>query len=106
MLKIDIFVAKNAPYDTEAFRRRRKDTLDEEQKTAEFYLVSPEDIILNKLEWFRLGGGISDRQWNDVLGVLKIQNNSLDDNYLKYWASELKLEDLLKKAVQDSGIDN
>jgi hypothetical protein len=106
MLKIDIFVAKNAPYDREAFRRRRKDTLDEDQKTVEFYLVSPEDIILNKLEWFRLGGGVSDRQWNDVLGVLKIQKNSLDDKYLKYWASELKLEDLLKKAVQDSGIDN
>ncbi len=103
MLKIDIFVAKNAPYDIETFRRRRKDTLDEEQNTAEFYLVSPEDIILNKLEWFRSGGGVSDRQWNDILGVLKVQKNSLDYNYLKYWASELKLENLLEKAVQDSG---
>ncbi|MGE0083315.1 MAG: hypothetical protein AB7S75_02735 [Desulfococcaceae bacterium] len=106
MLKIDIFIAKNAPYDAETLRRRRKDTLDEEQKNAEFYLVSPEDIILNKLEWFRLGGGVSDRQWNDVLGVLKVQKNSLDNNYLKYWASELKLENLLERAVQDSGISN
>ncbi|QTA85051.1 DUF6036 family nucleotidyltransferase [Desulfonema magnum] len=106
MLKIDIFVAKNTPYDMETFKRRRKDTLDEEQKTAEFYLVSPEDIILNKLTWFRLGGGVSDRQWNDVLGVLKVQKNSLDDNYLKYWASELKIEDLLEKAFQDSDIDS
>jgi len=71
MLKIDVFITKNAPYDIETFKRRRKDTLDEEQKTAEFYLVSPEDIILNKLAWYRLGGGVSDRQWNDVLGVLK-----------------------------------
>jgi hypothetical protein len=102
MLKIDIFVAQNTPYGIETFKRRRKDTLDEEQKTAEFYLVSPEDIILNKLAWFRLGGGVSDRQWNDVLGVLKVQKNLLDDNYLKYWASELKIEDLLERAFQDS----
>lgn len=106
MLKIDIFVAKNAPYDKEVFKRRKKDTLDEEQKTAEFYLVSAEDIILNKLAWFRLGGGVSDRQWNDVLGVLKVQKNSLDDNYLKYWASELKIEDLLERAFHDSDTDN
>jgi len=106
MLKIDIFVAKNTPYDMETFRRRRKDTLDEEQETAEFYLVSPEDIILNKLVWFRLGGGVSGRQWNDVLGVLKVQRNSLDNNYLRCWASELKVEDLLEKAFQDSDINN
>lgn len=104
MLKIDIFVVKNTPYDMETLRRRRKDTLDEEQQSAEFYLVSSEDIILNKLEWFRLGGGVSDRQWNDVLGVLKVQKNLLDNNYLKYWASELKIENLLEKAIQDSGI--
>lgn len=106
MLKIDIFVARNSPYDIETFKRRRRDTLDEEQKSAEFYLVSPEDIILNKLVWFRLGGGVSDRQWSDVLGVLKVQKNLLDDNYLKYWASELKVEDLLEKAFQDSDINS
>lgn len=105
MLKIDVFITKNAPYDIETFKRRRKDTLDEEQKTAEFYLVSPEDIILNKLAWYRLGGGVSDLQWNDVLGVLKVQRDLLDKNYLQYWASELKLKDLLEKAFQDVGID-
>ena len=105
MLKIDVFITKNAPYDIETFKRRRKDTLDEEQKTAEFYLVSPEDIILNKLAWYRLGGGVSDRQWNDVLGVLKVQGDLLDKNYLQYWASELKLKDLLEKAFQDAGME-
>ena len=103
MLKIDIFITQNAPYDIETFKRRRKDTLDEEQKTAEFYLVSPEDIILNKLVWYRLGGGISDRQWSDVLGVLKVQKDTLDKEYLRYWASELKIKDLLGKAFQDAG---
>jgi hypothetical protein len=104
MLKIDIFIAKNTPHDIEAFRRRKKDTLDEEEKSIEFYILSPEDIILNKLDWFRLGGGISDRQWHDVLGILKIQKDALDKNYLKHWASEMSLEGLLEKAFMDSGI--
>jgi hypothetical protein len=60
MLKIDIFVSKNTPYDIEAFKRRRKDSIDEDMKSLIFYLVSPEDIILNKLEWYRLGGGVSE----------------------------------------------
>jgi len=105
MLKIDVFISKNAPYDIETLKRRRKDTLDEDQATADFYLASPEDIVLNKLIWIRLSGGISDRQWNDVLGVLKVQENSLDKKYLRHWASELKVEDLLKKAFQDAGIN-
>jgi len=56
------------------------------------------------LGWYRLGGGVSDRQWNDVLGVLKVQGESLDKSYLRFWALELKLKDLLEKAFQDSGI--
>ena len=106
MFKIDVFISKNSPYDIETFKRRRKDTLDEEKKASEFYLGSPEDIILNKLTWFRLGGGVSDRQWNDILGVLKVQKDSLEKKYLQHWASELKVKDLLEKAFQDAGINN
>lgn len=106
MLKIDVFIAKNTPYDIETFKRRRRDTLHEEQSGTQFYLVSPEDIVLNKLAWFRSGGDVSERQWNDVLGVLKVQKESLDITYLQHWASELKVKDLLEKAFQDAGMDN
>lgn len=83
-----------------------RSTMDEDQINIEFYLVSPEDIILNKLMWFRLGGGVSDRQWKDVLGVLKVQKNLLDKEYLQHWASELKVKDLLDKAFSQAGINN
>jgi len=79
------------------------DTLDEERGTGGFYLVSPEDIILNKLDWYRLGGGVSDLQWRDVLGVIKVQKDSLDKKYLRHWATELKLADLLERAFDESG---
>jgi hypothetical protein len=104
MLKVDVFVVKDRPYYKEAFKRKRKDSLDEEQGAAEFYLASSEDIILSKLEWFRMGGNVSERQWDDVLGVLKVQGDSLDVKYLRYWAAELGIADLLEQAFRDAGI--
>ncbi len=103
MFKIDIFILKQRPYDKEAFRRKRKEVLDETQKLPEFYLVSPEDLILNKLEWYRMGNETSERQWNDVLGVLKVQKGRIDLNYLQRWAYELDISDLLDRALQDAG---
>ena len=78
--------------------------MDEEWEASEFYLASPEDIILNKLGWYRLGENVSERQWHDVLGVLKIQKEVLDIDYLRYWAKELRLDDLLEQALSDSKI--
>jgi len=101
MLKIDVFVLQSTSYDKQAFQRRRKDTLDEEEK-KEFYLVSPEDIILNKLEWFRMGGKVSERQWRDILGVLRVQSDLLDMEYLQYWAEKLVLTELLNEAIHDA----
>lgn len=103
MLKIDVFVLKNTPYQREAFHRKQKEILDKEQGLA-VYLASPEDIILAKLDWFRLGGEVSDRQWNDVLGVLKVQQAALDVNYLRHWAAALHLTDLLMRAFEDAGM--
>lgn len=100
MTKVDIFILRSTlPSPLEMERRHRfpvsADTI--------LYISSPEDIILEKLRWFRKGGGVSDRQWDDVLGVLKVQRGILDLDYLNRWASELDLGDLLEKALEDSG---
>jgi len=104
MIKVDVFILKPQPYAQESFRRARRDTLVEEEPAREFYLASPEDVILHKLDWFRLGGGVSDRQWNDVLGVLKVQALSLDLAYLRRWAAELGLTGLLDRAFNEAGV--
>jgi len=105
MHKVDIFILKTSPYNQEAFQRRRKDALDEEENPdLEFYFASAEDIILSKLDWFRMGGGVSDRQWMDVMGVLKVQKDSLDLPYLQHWAEELGLTDSFAQACRDAGI--
>ena len=66
------------------------------------WLASPEDTILSKLDWYRLGGGVSDRQWGDVLGVIKVQADNLDIAYLRRWAEHLRLQELLERALAES----
>jgi hypothetical protein len=60
--------------------------------------------VLAKIQCYRDGGGMSDRQWNDVLGVLKVQGATLDRAYLGEWALELGLTDLLRRAFEDAGL--
>ena len=103
MIKIDVFIVKDEPYDSKALTRRQPDTLDEES-SRKFYLSSPEDIILNKLQWYQRGGRVSQQQWKDILGVLKVQADKLDTEYLKYWASRLNLSDLLNRSFDDAGM--
>jgi len=104
MLKIDVFVMKTRPYDRVAFARVRLEDLGEGEETRRHYVSSPEDVVLNKLDWYRQGGCVSDRQWSDVQGILKVQLTSLDLHYMQRWAVELGLSQLLQQAFQDAGL--
>ncbi len=105
MLKIDVFILKDQLYSKKAFERKIKDKLDDEVESINIYLCSPEDIILHKLEWFKSGGEVSERQWLDILGVIKIQFENLDKNYLKMWAKQLGVLSLLEKSFSECNIN-
>jgi hypothetical protein len=100
--KVDVFVRKDDPFEQTAFARRQPVPLSD-RPDEPLVLHSPEDIVLFKLRWYRLGGEISDRQWGDVLGVLKVQAGQIDDAYLDQWAGVLGVTDLLGRARRESG---
>lgn len=95
--KIDIFVRKDEPFERTAFARRGPYPLPDVPN--EFVQVhSPEDIILFKLRWYRLGGEISEKQWSDIIAVMKTQGDRLDNAYLDKWVAEIGVKDLLDQA--------
>ena len=99
--KFDVFVRRDRPFEHFVFARRiPAPVLGPDGPPLD--VVSAEDIILLKLEWFRLGGETSDRQWFDVLGVLRVRGDELDRAYLDHWAAELKVADLLALARGDA----
>ena len=97
MFKIDVFVSKGRPFDRSAAERARPQTIGDEPDACRVPVASPEDTVLSKLEWFRLGGEVSERQWWDVIGVLRVETGA-DREYLRRWAAELGVGDLLERA--------
>lgn len=96
-LKVDLFLPGKEEFDREESRRRVCMKI-QAPEPREIWVKSPEDTVLRKLLWFRDGGCVSERQWRDVLGVLKVQGDRLDFDYLAHWADRLDLNELLKKA--------
>jgi hypothetical protein len=95
-IKVDLFVASSV-LDRQQLARRRLVSIDREHSC---YMHSPEDILLQKLVWYRRGGETSDRQWRDVLGILLVRETALDETYLNAMAEQLKITDLLVRARQ------
>ena len=99
--KVDIFLLRNNPYSLNEFSRRTPQAVSGNSEPP-FFVTAPEDVILGKLRWYRQGGEVSERQWNDVIGVIQVQGERLDRKYLEQWAGELGLSDILAKAISES----
>lgn len=100
--RIDVFVMKNEPFAREQKLRRKRQVIDPDAG-LELWVTTAEDIVLQKLAWFRKGGEVSEMQWRDVLGVLK-SNPRLDRAHLDRWASDLGVADLLDRARSEAGL--
>jgi len=99
--KVDVFIPKERGFDRVQFQRCRLEVVANEPERKAF-VTTAEDIVLAKLEWYRLGGGVSDQQWRDIIGVLKVQAGRLDLEYMQKWAAELGVTDILQRALQES----
>jgi hypothetical protein len=99
MVKVDVFVSRDRPFDRRAFDRARPAV---PEGGSQIPVSSPEDTVLAKLEWFRRGGEVSERQWTDVVGVLRA-GGALDEAYLRRGAAELDVADLLERVLAEAG---
>jgi hypothetical protein len=90
-LKVDFEMLKNAPFDREMFQRRTAVTLFGQPA----WIATPEDVILHKLLWHHLTP--SDRQLNDAAGVVAVQGNRLDRDYLRRWSQTLEVSETLER---------
>lgn len=97
-LKVDLFVAGGTPLDLQQLRRRQQVIIGPGRT---LHVHPPEDILLQKLRWYRAGGEASDRQWRDVLGIVRVQGARLDRDYLAVNAPILGVADLLARALQE-----
>lgn len=105
MVKADIFILKSDAWSQSEWGRRRQGRFEQAGETDTIYVATPEDMILQKLRWYQMGGEVSENQWKDVQGMLKVQGNALDFAYLNHWAQELQLTDLFRRACEDAGVD-
>jgi len=100
-IKVDMFVAGGSPVDETQMQRRVRMKVTEDPDRY-LYIYTPEDILLQKLRWYRLGNEVSDRQWRDVLGIILVQGDALDQEYLAREATLLEVGDLLERALRMS----
>jgi hypothetical protein len=101
MFKVDLFIPKPRLFDRQQLARRVERVIDRETARKAFF-ASVEDTILAKLEWYRLGGEVSERQWQDIQGILQLQWESLDRTYLATAAATLRVSDLLERALGEA----
>lgn len=97
--KVDVFVVQDTAYARESFARFTLAKLAGSGSARQFRFATPEDIVLNKLTWYRKGGEPSERQWLDLLSILRIRRGMLELDYLHRWAQDLRVDDLLARAL-------
>ena len=103
MFKADLFIPEPDLWTDAELERGRSESVDVGDTVVMLRFASPEDTLLHKLVWYRMGGEVSDRQWADVLGVLKVQGEQLDSAYLTQWSAHLRITDLLQRAQAEHG---
>jgi hypothetical protein len=101
MFKVDVFVmGDDELLVAELSRKQRVRVVD--SPPAELNVATAEDMVLQKLIWYREGGSVSDRQWADVLGIVRTQGDRLDRSYVDRWATLKGVDDLLARALAET----
>lgn len=99
LLKVDLFVAGGTVLDAQQLARRQPVDVGGGRV---LHVHPPEDILLQKLRSFVLGGSASDRQWRDIRAIVRVQGDALDRAYLGQHAPRLGPSEMLERALSDA----
>ncbi|KAB8140759.1 hypothetical protein F8S13_22415 [Chloroflexia bacterium SDU3-3] len=97
-IPLDIVVTADRPFDQARYDRAQEHSFP--GTAAPITLASPEDIILNKLRCSYQDGISSQQEWRDVAGIIRVQDQHLDQSYLRSWATSLGIRPLLDAALR------
>src|SRR5205823_4921827 len=100
VMKVDLFPVGSSPFDESEFARRSPVLV--RPPAGTLIMKSPEDTVLRKLLWYVEGGAVSDRQWRDVVEVLRVSGAAMYRPYLAGWAARLQLSELLDRAQAEA----
>ena len=103
--KIDVFVPPPGSFGWQQLARGVPERLGPESASP-VSVATAEDTVISKLEWYRASGEASDRQWLDLVGVIKVQGSAIDRAYLREWSAKLGLTALLDRALTDAGLES
>ncbi|MGE3172759.1 MAG: hypothetical protein AB7O97_09035 [Planctomycetota bacterium] len=101
IVRVDVFVPEWTGMHLWKWQHRRRMTLHATAPGID--VTSAEGIVVQKLLWYRDGGGVSERQWRDVLGVLKAQRTGLDRSAVRSQSERLGLVELFERAEREAG---
>jgi len=101
MIKVDMHVRPPEGIYAEEVRRARRLRLRVDPEGFA-HVATPEGTLLQKLRRYQLGDEVSDRQWRDVLGILKVMGDELDREYLEHWSVQLSVRELLDRALDEA----
>jgi hypothetical protein len=99
--RADLMISNNTEYALTQIKRRQIIPLSADKNV---YFISPEDLIINKLQWGK--NSRSEKQWRDVLSIMKTQRDSLDYSYLIYWSAKLGITDEYQQATIEAGVSD
>ena len=95
--KVDVFVNRGRDFDESSFARSVISRLGTTEDGIDVPIASVEDIVLAKLDWYRVGNEVSERQWEDVTRLIKLSQKNLDWPYLESVARQIGINDLLDR---------
>ncbi len=104
-LKADIYPIRDSDQFRQMAMTRRQKIYPTGSPDLSFYICTAEDIVLQKLIGYHMTERKSNKQWRDVLGVLKLQAERLDFEYLQDWSQLLNLVQELEQALEEAGLN-